>query len=121
MTYQEIKDDQPKLNKVFFAFSKEQLIEGKKKAGIVEGEKIYDGGMGSFGTKEGLKGIHDFYEKQEQRIKEECSPQDVYDNEFCNHECDYVGDDTEAIEIVLGYFGKERAKEVKRKYAYMSI
>ena len=30
-------------------------------------------------------------------------------------------DDEEAIKIVVGYFGEEIAKEVKRKYGYSEI
>ena len=51
-------------------------------------------------------------------MSEECDPQEVYDYEYSNHECSYVGDDTEAIEIVIAYFGKERAKEVERKHSF---
>jgi len=39
----------------------------------------------------------------------------IYDYEFGNYECDYIGDDTEAIKLVVSYFGEERAKTVKRK------
>lgn len=47
-------------------------------------------------------------------VVENCSPQEVYDYEFLNHECGWTGDDEEAIQIVLHYFGADRAREVKR-------
>ena len=47
-------------------------------------------------------------------VVENCSPQEVYDYEFLNHECGWTGDDEEAIQIVVHYFGVDRAKEVKR-------
>ena len=118
--YTEIKDKQPELKKCFFAFSNEQFDEGKKEAGIKD-EKIFDGGYGLYGTKEGLNKVKEFYSNQSKEIKEKCDPQKVYDYEFSNHECGYVGDDEEAINIVIDYFGKEKANEVNRKYAYTEI
>ena len=55
------------------------------------------------------------------RISKECIPQEVYNYEFDNHECSYVGDDEEAIKIVIDYFGAEKAKDVNRKCAYFQI
>ncbi len=57
----------------------------------------------------------------DKQIVEECAPQEVYDDEFANHECGYVGNDEEAIEIVVGLFGAEKAKTVERKYGYCEI
>jgi len=121
MTYQEINSQQPVLEKVFFAFSNEQFAEGKKKIGVTDNKDLLKGFGGCFGTKQGLKDMADFYEDRAARIKNECSPQDVYEYEFGNHECSYTCDDSEAMEIVIDYFGKDRAKEVQRKYGYRSI
>lgn len=119
-SYIEIKNEQPSFNEVFFAFSMEQYEENKVKAGI--GDKpIIKGGMGMYGTKEGLEEVAKFYDNLCQRVADNCNPQDVYNYEFDNHECGYVCDDEEAILIVVDYFGKERTKEVKRKYAYLDI
>jgi hypothetical protein len=45
----------------------------------------------------------------------------VYNYEYWNHECDYVGDDEEAVKIVISIYGNEIARTIKRKYAYYSI
>ena len=115
--YSVIKDQQPELFECFFAFSNEQFAEGKKKAGI-EDKKIYDGGCGLYGTKEGIQKLLDDYANIDQRVAEQCTPQDVYDYEFNNHECSITCSDEDAYNIVVRIFGVERAETVKRKYAY---
>lgn len=118
MKYLELKSKEPVLEECFFAFSKEQFEEGKKPLGE---EKIYSGGAGLYGTKEGLIKLRNYYDELANEIAEQCSPQDVYNYEYDNHECEYVCDDREAIEIVIYYFGKERAEEVSRRWGYTKI
>ena len=119
-TYVEIKDKQPELFECFFAFSDDQFKEGLKKAGI-EGQKIYNGGAGLYGTKEGIKKLFADYDNIDTEVSENCDPQDVYNYEFDNHECSYTNDDEQPINIVVRIFGKEKAKEVKRRFAYTEI
>jgi hypothetical protein len=47
-------------------------------------------------------------------IKKHFTPQDIYDFEFSNHECGYVGDDCEAMRIVSSIFSKQEIKQIKR-------
>lgn len=104
--YVELSNEQPVLNECFFAFSKEQFEEGIKKHGL-EGKKLSNAGGGLIGTKDGINEMIKFYEDRDRRIKEACTPQEVYDYEYNNHECLYSGDDTPAIDIVTSIFGKE--------------
>jgi len=120
MKYREFRDQEPELFECFFAFSNKQFEEGVKKAGIEE-KKIFRGIGGLYGTSEGINKFMSFYDKQHDEIAAQCDPQDVYDDEFVNHECSYVGSDSEAIQIVISYFGKERARTVNRKYANTQI
>jgi len=72
MKYQEIKNQEPILEKCFFAFSNQQFAEGKEKSGITE-EQIFDGGAGLYGTKEGLEKLRNYYTEREKRIAVECT------------------------------------------------
>ncbi len=120
MNYQQIKNEQPILRECFFAFSTEQFNEGMAKHNL-EGQKIYRGVGGLYGTKEGINELMAFYEGLGSRISKECKAQEVYDYEFGNHECSYTNDDSEAMMIVMSYFSEEDCKQVKRKYDYCSI
>ena len=121
MNYQELKCRQPEAKDCFFAFSKSQYHEGIKKHNL-EGQKItMVDGWNLYGTGEGVKAFLKFYDDNMELMAKECTPQEVYDYEFDNHECDYTGDDKEAIEMVIDIFGTDRAKEVKRRYACVAI
>lgn len=119
-SYQEIRSKSPKLFECFFAFSREQINEGIKKNNL-EGVKIYSAPQGLFGTKAGIEKLYADYDQQDVEIVANCDPQKVYDYESNNHECSYTNDDEEAIKIVIGLFGMEKAKEVKRRFAYLKI
>jgi len=116
-SYTEIRSNEPILVDCFFAFSKEQLNEGIKKFGL-EGRKLCNGEGGLFGTREGITQLFKFYDDQHAEIAEQCDPQEVYNHEFWNHECSYTNDDSEAYKITESYFGAERAKTVKRRFAH---
>lgn len=120
MTYQEIKNQQPVLENCFFAFSNEQFAEGLNKFNL-DKKDILSGGAGLYGTKDGIKNLFSFYDSLNVRIGQECDPQAVYDYEFSNHECGYIGDDTEAMKIVVGYFTEAQCLNVKRKYVHYSL
>jgi hypothetical protein len=119
--YKEIKETYPEKHKCFFAFNDKQFEEGKARSGILPDEKIYRYGAGMFGTKEGLERYNRDLDAILARIPVECDPQDVYDHEFANHECGYVGDDTQAIKLVTAYFGEQVAKTVERRCGWADI
>jgi hypothetical protein len=111
--YIKLKSIEPELVECFFAFNKSQFEEGLDKRGI-RGKKIFSYPGGLYGTKEGVHKLLDDYDVIAKRIGDECDPQEVYDYEFNNHECNITYDDTEAIKLVVSYFGEEKAKTVKR-------
>ena len=61
-----------------------------------------------------------FYDKQSDEISKNCDPQQVYDYEFNNHECDYTCNDEDAFKITASYFTAEQLKTLKRKYGYIT-
>lgn len=118
--YITLKDQQPVLVDCFFAFSNSQYNEAIEKHNLKE-KKILRAAGGLFGTREGIQKLYDDYDEISKQITENCDPQEVYAYEFDNHECSYVCDDEEAIKLVVSYFGDEKAKEVKRRFAYTKI
>lgn len=108
----------------FYAFDNKQLEEGLARIGKTKEEVCHFGG-GLIGTKEGFERYLDFLEKATERIAKECDPQEVYFDEFNNHECmiAYEGD-TAAIELVMNIFGDEIAQTLTRynkKYSYEQL
>jgi hypothetical protein len=126
--YSELQDrayEGVEMGECFFAFNKSQLEEGVREKGL-EGKKLYRAGNGLYGTDEGIKSYMERRIKQiediNSEIAEKCSPQEVYDYEFANHECEYVCDDEEAIKIVVSIFGADKSgNEVERRHAYYLI
>jgi hypothetical protein len=119
MNYQDIKNQQPILRDCFFAFSTQQFEEGIAKHNL-EGQKIYRGMSGLYGTESGIKELLNFYSDVNDRIAKECNPQEVYDYEFDNHECSITCDDTDAMMIIVSTFTEEQVKNVKRKNGYLN-
>lgn len=126
--YHEIKEETYNVNLAnydcFFAYNREQLEEGLKQIGKTK-DQIYKYGNGLFGTHDGFTRYMNYLERADERIKNECDPQEVYFYEFNNHECmiDYEGD-MAAIELVMNIFGDEIAQTLTRynkKYSYEQL
>lgn len=112
--YLKIISKHPETIDCFFAFSNQQFAEGIKKHKL-EGKKLFSGGAGLYGTKEGIRNFFAKYDDRTDEVTKNCSPQEVYDYEFENHECSYTNDDEKPIKLVINYFGAELAKTVKRQ------
>jgi len=112
--YNKLLNEHPVLKDAFFAFSDKAFAESLKERKLNK-EDIYKGGSGLYGTKEGINAVYKFYEDRTARIAKECTPQEVYDYEYDNHECEYTEDDTDAITIVVDIFGSDRSEEVNRR------
>lgn len=107
-TYRELKNISCPMDGIFFAFTTEQFKEGLEKCGYtkadVQNGLIIPNGYGGYGTKEAFQKVKDFYTEIDNRIRKECTPEEIYKVEFVNYECGYTGDDSEAIDIVNIYF-----------------
>lgn len=125
--YRELCEERNKVNlkqfDCFFAFSKEQFEQGLKSIRpLQEGEKLVKIGGGGFATKDGYKRLAAYYESMQEKIKQECDPQEVYCYEFNNYEsCIAYDGDMNAIRIIIDYWGEEVARKIVRKCAFYSI
>ena len=104
---------------LFFAFNNEQLRNGMKSIGFDFDDKEswkgkvfrYVGGM--YGTHEGYEALMKNIVEINNKIAAECDPQEVYIDEYNNHECQY-SDDSSAYDIIVDIFGKDIAQQIKR-------
>lgn len=107
---------------VFPAFSKKQFEEGRKRAGIGDGEKIVSIGGGMYGTEEGFRAYFDKLDEINATIAKECDAQEVYCEEYNNHEGMINPDgDEQALLLVADIFGWEVATSLKRFNAAYTI
>lgn len=117
-SYFELKSRTPELTDCFFAFNIQQYNDGVTQ---LQGKEICSGEYickGLFGTKEGVRNFLNFHNDIKNQIREQCTPQEVYDYEYKNHECGYLCDDTEALRIVVYYFSMVHALTIKRRYGF---
>ena len=91
-----------------------QFDEGIQERNLQE-KKITTGGAGLYGTQEGIDSFRQFYADRREEIKSKCTPQEIYDYEYNNHECEYTGTDREALQIVKDYFGYDGFVSLIRK------
>ena len=124
--YRELRKEQTEMDvskyRCFFAFSREQLVQGQKSIGLKEGERLVSFGCGGYGTAEGVRQMFARLEEIESLIRAECDPQEVYCYEFNNHESFLAFDgDVDAIRLVKGIFGLETALKVKRFSAFYPL
>lgn len=118
-SYFDLKSRTPELTDCFFAFNIQQYNDGVAQ---LQGKEICSGEYickGLFGTKEGVRNFLNFHNDIKNQIREQCTPQEVYDYEYENHECGYLCDDTEAMKIVIYYFGAIPALTVKRRRGFV--
>lgn len=103
----------------FFALKGDDMDKKKKEAGIKEGEKIYSVTGGLYGTEDGIKSYFEALGGNEETIRRECNPYEVYLYEFDNYECNIDTEgDYRAIAKVTSIYGEEIAEMIPRKRAY---
>lgn len=126
--YEQLRNEQPSYEQCFSAFTQQRFDEEYQKlvakGQIKDGEKVYYAAhiTGLYGTKEGLDKVFEFNRAIDDRIKNECDPQEVYFYEYNNYECMNREDgDKPAIITILHIFGEEVARSIKRYSNYSSI
>jgi hypothetical protein len=103
-SYKELKNLHPPAEKVFFAFSEKQLLDGLAKIGATR-EEVVAGVGGVIGREADVREFHGFYEKNMERMAKECTVDEVFRDEWWNHECGLTGDIEEPMDLVKNIFG----------------
>lgn len=127
MTYQEIKlKNEQNINaimesqKVFWAFSNEQLEKGKQSINITDNKELTSIGMGGFLPKANADNLFILLEEENKRYKQELkeakeAKEKAIAYELSNHECYYTGDISPVIELFAGLYTKDDIKQVFNK------
>lgn len=107
-TYRKIREEQRTLKAekfgVFFAFNQEQFREGVKACGYKKGDRILRWVAGAYGTAQAIKAYSDALNSFDERVKIECTPEEVFEHEFWNHECGLHGDISMPLQTTQAYF-----------------
>ena len=125
MKYQDIKDKYSENynsimeeHKVFWAFSSEQLEEGKKKIGISDNKLLTSFGMGGFMPKANADKMFKLLAEETKRYKKELkeakeATKEAIKYELSNYECYYTG---EIDDVVEKFKGTYTAKDIRKVY-----
>ena len=108
-------------NKVFWAFSNEQLEEGKAKIGIKENSELTSMGAGGFMPKANVAKFIADMEAEDKRYKQAMKDaKEAKDEailyELNNHEAYYTGRIDEVVEKFTGIYSKKEIFKVYIKY-----
>lgn len=121
MSYSKLVNIHPPMPKgCFFAFNQKQYNEGVSKNEL-NLDDVCSFGNGLYGTIEAVNAFYKSYEDRAEKIKNECTPQEVYDYEYANYECNWIAEDTEAIKCCLAYFSVEECESITRYNGCLSI
>lgn len=108
--YQELKDEHSKhhFEGIDYVFGRDQLKEYFERTGYTQADidsgKLVGDGFGGIGTREAFKARDEYFNKWRERVIAECKPDDIFADEFWNHECGYTGDYNVALNITKSYF-----------------
>jgi hypothetical protein len=105
----------PPVGGCFHAFDRTQYARGLDSIGAADGDITHCDRSGGYYTEDGWRELNEFNAMVARRVMTECTPQEVYDSEHAARECGWLGDDSEAMGIVEGYFGADAARKVRRK------
>ena len=119
-TYADLRNLAPALCECFHAFNDRQMNEGLEKTGLSRSTIVHYG-YGLYGSKAGITKYLQFYDNIDKQIAAQCTPQEVYDAEYDNHECDYNQSDTAAMVLVLGIFSVSKASTIDRRNAVLPV
>ena len=109
-------------HQVFWAFSQEQLEQGKAKIGITDNKELTSIGMGGFLPKAKADGLFLAIEQENKRYRKELraakeAKEQAIAYELSNHEAYYTGDIQPVVELFAGLY---TAKDIQAVYLKQS-
>ena len=114
--YVEIKQEQFdfKGHGAFFAFGQEQFTANK-----IGEEPFVSMGTGLYCSKKSAlalaKAFNEFVDEKNAQIKKECEPQEVFDYEYNNYECDYTNDVENPCMYIIELYGLDELKKLGKR------
>jgi glutamate synthase domain-containing protein 1 len=128
-TYRELKQEHSdnvnnlimRENKVFWAFSREQLEEGKREIGVTENKDLISIGMGGFLPKKNAQKFFKEMDVETKRFNKELrearkAKEEAILYELNNHEAFYTGSIEEVVEIFKGIYTTAEIRKVFKKF-----
>jgi hypothetical protein len=105
--------------RLFWAFSNQQLEEGKKQINYQEGEKLVHIGGGGYIPKSNvdtfLNGLETINKAYKEGVKQNKLRPKLIAYQLANHECYYTGDIQPALMALGNDFTEEEVRQVYRK------
>jgi hypothetical protein len=105
--------------RLFWAFSNQQLEEGKKQINYQEGEKLVHIGQGGYMPKANvdtfLNGLETINKAYKEGVKQNKLRPKLIAYQLANHECYYTGDIQPALMALGNDFTEEEVRQVYRK------
>lgn len=124
MKYRELMDRHQKEFEAFpafYAFNKEQFVEGKRKLGVVEDSELYRGYAGMFYRKKDAETLRAmmrrFDEEKQEAFKDDKFFYDAVYSELANHEYCITYEDEETLDA-LGITMEELEKDQRMGKIY---
>lgn len=113
--YVEIKQEQFdfKAHGGFFAFGQDQFTTNK-----IGEEPFVSMGAGLYCSETNAptlaEAFHKFVDEKNEQIKKECTPQEVFDYEYNNYECDYTNDVENPCMYIIELYGMDTLKKMAK-------
>lgn len=114
--YTDIRDEFSKIKGegIEYVFGDKQWKEYLERHNLTEEQAkatLVGDGYGGIGTKEAFKKRDEAFKVIEDKIRKECNPDDIFSEEWWNHECGLTYDYTPALNITRSYFPNYTPKQ----------
>lgn len=109
--YQELKKEwnTKDFEGIEYVFGQEQWHDYLQRHNLTEEQAkatLVGDGYGGVGTREAFANREKYLDEWIERVKTECTPEEIFTYEYNNYECAYTYDYSDALKIVHRYFPK---------------